>query len=140
VEPSKSPATPEPSPAEPSRPAATPEPLPVEPVTPHPPVAAPHGPPPATPKPPAERVDVSVESVPSGAQVMLAGTVLGKTPFHGTLPHRNGDVTLLVRLAGYVDRSVVARAGQPISIKLVKVAPARPPRGNRDQSVNPFGD
>jgi hypothetical protein len=97
---------------------------------------------PVTAKPPQERVDVTVESVPSGAQVVVAGKVLGKTPFHGTLPRRNGDVTVLVRLAGYVDRTVVVRAGQPLSevIKLVKTAPPRPPRGNRDQSVNPFGD
>ena len=73
---------------------------------------------------------------------MLAGTVLGKTPFHGTLPHRNGELTLLVRLAGYADRSVVVRADQLISerVKLVKQAPPRPPPGNRDQSVNPFGN
>jgi serine/threonine-protein kinase len=137
-------APPTPSRGEPSTPPAPPEPSPVAPVTPPPPVIAPQEPPPATPRQPPERVDVTVESVPSGAQVMLAGTVLGKTPFHGTLPHRNGDVTLLVRLAGYVDRSVVVHGGQPINervkLVLVKVAPPRPPRGNRDQSVNPFGN
>ena len=144
VEPSTTTATPEPSHVEPSTPRALPEPSPLEPVAPHPRVIGRHEPPPATSKPPAERVDVTVESVPSGAQVMLAGTVLGKTPLHGTLPHRNGGVTLLVRLAGYVDRSVVVHGGQPINervkLVLVNVAPPRPPRGNRDQSVNPFGN
>jgi hypothetical protein len=139
VEPAAQADRPGPTHAEPDRPAPAhvePTKKPAEPA-PHPPVVAPH-----VPAPLQERVDVTFDSNPSGAQVVIAGKALGKTPFHGALPRRNGDVTVLVRLAGYVDRTVVVRAGQvfPDVIKLVKVAQPRPPRGNRDQSVNPFGD
>jgi serine/threonine-protein kinase len=159
------PTDPAPSPAEPATPKATkPEPVAppshTEPVAPPPSVPKPPSvtkPPPATappqrpriePPPPtaAGTIDVAVDSVPIGAQVLLAGTVLGKTPFHGTLPRRNGDVTLVVRLAGYADKSVAVRADHAVTetIKLVRSAtsptPARPRKTNRDQSVNPFGD
>jgi hypothetical protein len=111
---------------------------------PHAPVAPPPPPPPSG-EMKAEMqasVEVTVDSVPVGAQVLLAGAVLGKTPFHGTLPRREGDITLVLRLAGYLDRSVVVHADQPINqhIKLVRPTLTRPPRTNRDQSVNPFGD
>jgi hypothetical protein len=87
-------------------------------------------------------IDVEVDSVPSGAQIILAGAVLGTTPFHGTARRRDGDVTLVLRLTGYVDRSVVVRADRPVTerIKLVRSTPARAPKTNRDQSVNPFGN
>ena len=85
---------------------------------------------------------MAVDSVPAGAQVLRAGTVLGKTPFHGTLPRRDADVTLVVRLAGYADKSVVVHADHAVSehIKLGRATPGHPPKANRDQSVNPFGD
>jgi eukaryotic-like serine/threonine-protein kinase len=156
------PTDPAPSPAEPATPkVAKPEPVAspshAEPATPPrsvtTPPPAPHAPQrpqaePALPRPPATAatIDVAVDSVPAGAQVLLAGTVLGKTPFHGTLPRRNGDVTLTVRLAGYADKSVAVRADHAVTetIKLVRSAtsppPARPRKTNRDQSVNPFGD
>jgi hypothetical protein len=89
-------------------------------------------------------VDIAVDSVPSGAQVLRAGVVLGTTPFRGTLPRRDGAVTLVVRLAGYADKRVVVHPDHAVSerIKLVRSArpPAPVPRANRDQSVNPFGD
>jgi hypothetical protein len=107
---------------------------------PSPPSAPPAGPvdAPRTAGPPA--FEVAIESVPAGAQVVLGGTVLGKTPFHGTL-RRSNDATLVIRLAGYADRTVAVHAGQSLSerVKLVKSA-SRPPRQSRDQSVNPFGD
>jgi hypothetical protein len=85
---------------------------------------------------------VSVETVPAGAQILLGDTAFGKTPFHGTLPRRDGDVTLVVRLAGYVEKAVVVRADQSIDehIKLVGAPPVPTSRVNRDQSINPFGD
>jgi len=71
--------------------------------------------------------------------IPLAGSVLGKTPFRGTLPHGERDLTLVVRLRGYSDRTIVVRPDQPISktIKLVAIPKVQPPR-NRDYSVNPF--
>jgi len=153
-----------PSPAEPAKPkAAKSEPVtppshtdPVAPpprsvTTPQPPVTpAPQRPrvEPAAPPATAATIDVAVDSIPAGAQVLLAGTVLGKTPFHGTLPRRNGDVTLVVRLAGYADKSVAVRADHAVTetIKLVRStsapapAPARTRKTKRDQSVNPFGN
>jgi hypothetical protein len=92
--------------------------------------------------PPAMR-DVDVESEPAGAQVSLAGAVVGKTPFHGTLPRRKGDVSLMIRLAGYADRTVTVHGDQAIHqrVKLTAAAAAAPVRtrpANRDQSVNPF--
>jgi len=85
---------------------------------------------------------VTIDSVPAGAQVLLAGTVLGKTPYHGALPRRDGDVTLVIRLAGYADKSVVVHAGEPVSqrLKLVQSAPVHPTKVDRDKSVNPFGN
>jgi len=94
--------------------------------------------PPAPPEPPAD-VEVAIDSTPPGASVLLAGSVLGKTPFRGTLPHGERDMTLVVRLRGYSDRTIVVRPDQPISksIKLVAIPKVQPPR-NRDYSVNPF--
>jgi len=48
-------------------------------------------------------------------------------------------MTLVVRLRGYSDRTIVVRPDQPISksIKLVAIPKVQPPR-NRDYSVNPF--
>jgi serine/threonine protein kinase len=92
----------------------------------------------ASPSPPRQReatprptIDVFVESVPSGAQLLLGGVVIGKTPYRGALERRPGDVAFVLRLSGYADKTVTVRGSQPISerIKLVKL---------RDQSVNPF--
>jgi serine/threonine protein kinase len=82
----------------------------------------------ATPRP---TIDVVVESVPSGAQLLLGGVVIGRTPYRGALERRHGDVAFVLRLSGYADKTVTVRGSQPISerIKLVKL---------RDQSVNPF--
>jgi hypothetical protein len=129
------PAAPAPARVEPARPAPASPPA-VTAQRAHVEPAAPH------PAAPAATVEASVDSVPEGAQVLLGGAVIGKTPFHGTLPRRDGDVTLVLRLAGYTDKSVVVRADHAVSehIKLVRPAPGRPPKTNRDQSVNPFGD
>ena len=70
---------------------------------------------------------------------MLGGVVLGKTPFRGALPRRNGDVTFVLKLAGFADKTVTARGDQPISerVKLART-PARSNVPERDQPVNPF--
>ena len=83
-------------------------------------------------------VGVDVDSSPAGAQVMLGTKLLGKTPFHGTLPRRSGEVTLVIRLTGYLDKDLVVRADRPIKerVKLVR-SPGSDP-ADRDKSVNPF--
>ena len=130
---------PEPAVAAPTPPVAAP-PAPAPPPTP-PPVVAPVAP--IAPIAPTT-IDLSVNSAPDGAEVVLDGTVLGKTPYHGTLPRHDATVALVVRLAGYSDAKVTARADAPITqtIKLEKkhvhVAPHANP--NRDDSVNPFGN
>jgi hypothetical protein len=92
--------------------------------------------------PPAEpaTIEFSVESTPAGAQVLLDGAMLGKTPFHGTLPRQARNATLVLRLAGYLDHSVVVHPDKPITERLELVRappkPLRTPRG--DRSVNPF--
>jgi len=136
--PATPPATPQRPPPEPDKPRAAPA-KPQSAATPQRPrVAA------ATPRPAATAatVEATIDSVPAGAQILLGRMVLGKTPFHGTLPRRDADVTLVIRLAGYAEKSVVVHPDQPVSqhLKLVKSATAHPPKANRDQSVNPFGD
>lgn len=72
---------------------------------------------------------------------MLDGSVLGKTPFHGSLPRRDRDVALVVRLAGYADKTIVIHTDQAVTRRLSLVKAAAPrPRPDRDQSVNPFGN
>ena len=88
------------------------------------------------PAPSPALVDVAVETAPPGATVELAGKVVGKTPFHGTLPRRDGYVPLVVRLEGYADRSVSVRADRAISTRVDLVAVPRAP--SRDRGVNPF--
>ncbi|HEX3478527.1 MAG TPA: serine/threonine-protein kinase, partial [Kofleriaceae bacterium] len=91
---------------------------------------------------PADTIEVEVDSAPRGAQVVLDGNVLGTTPYHHTLPRRDRDVKLVLRLAGYADRIVVARGSQPIiqSVTLRKAAPpaTKNSKTDRDRSVNPF--
>ena len=99
--------------------------------------ATPVGPNVARPSP--ATVELTIDSVPAGAQVVLDGAVLGKTPYHGTIARPGGDLTLVVRLAGYIDKRVVAHAEPSIheTLKLVRATRAPVPRA-QDQSVNPF--
>jgi hypothetical protein len=89
-----------------------------------------------------DTIEVAVDSAPPGAQVVIDGAVLGTTPYRGTLARRDRDVKLVLRLAGYADKVVVAHESQPIaqSVTLVrKAAPAtRSSKTDRDRSVNPF--
>jgi eukaryotic-like serine/threonine-protein kinase len=90
-----------------------------------------------------DTVDVAIDSIPPGAQVVLDGTVLGTTPYHGALPRGDREARLVVRLAGYADKVVVARASQPTAERVTlvrKIPPPAPPRPKAapDRSVNPF--
>jgi serine/threonine-protein kinase len=127
--------------------AAPPAPSLVEPPAPKPPRVDPAvpQPPPVTarsPVPTPATVNVAIDSAPAGAQVLRAGAVLGTTPFRGTLPRRDGAITLVIRLVGYADKRVVVHPDHAVSerIELVRSKPAPAPKAKRDQSVNPFGN
>jgi serine/threonine-protein kinase len=99
--------------------------------------------PPVEPATPPAQIDVVVESAPSGAEVLLGGAVQGTTPFVGRLPHGDRDVKLVIRLAGYVDRTILVHPSAPIRERVTlarKPAPAVTKRSapDRDRSVNPF--
>src|SRR5262249_43937454 len=86
-------------------------------------------------------VDVELDSSPPGADVVLDGALLGTTPFRGTITRRDRAVRLGVHLAGYADRTVVARASQSIAERVTlvrKPGSASKPRSDGDRSVNPF--
>lgn len=94
------------------------------------------------PQDPGIAIGVAIDSTPPGAQVVLDGAVLGTTPYRGTLTRRDREVKLVVRLAGYNDKWVVARGSQAISrsVTLHKAAPpaTKNSKADRDRSVNPF--
>jgi serine/threonine protein kinase len=168
VSPPQASSTPGPAPATPPAPEERVAPVPVEPVAPDPDRREPGAPskpgaPRAVPPPPSpagappgpaprsqdggDTVDVAIDSIPAGAQVVLDGTVLGTTPYHGALPRGDREARLVLRLAGYADKLVVARASQPIAERVTLVhkapAPSPPPpakstKAPRDRSVNPF--
>jgi serine/threonine-protein kinase len=133
--PTESPANaPEPSGSAPKSPGPVPEPVG---STPEPPEPAPE----RSPEPP-RTVEVTIESVPPGATVLQAGTVLGKTPFRGTLASSERDTTLVVRLRGYLDKTIVVRPDKTISkrVNLIVIPQVhRPVPRDRDYGVNPFG-
>jgi hypothetical protein len=135
------PSTPPPSASPPS---ASPPSAPL-PSAPPPSAPLPSAPPPSSSTKPTSRdaaqsatIDVVVETTPAGADVVLNGNLLGKTPYRGAQSRRNGDVTLVLKLRGYADRTITVRSDQAIRqrIELVKVPARNIPK--RDQSVNPF--
>jgi hypothetical protein len=88
-------------------------------------------------------VDAEIDSAPAGAEVVLGGVVLGTTPFHGQIPRSDRDVDLVVRLAGYVERTIAVHASEPIQqrVTLARKPPSAPPKraaADRDRSFNPF--
>jgi serine/threonine-protein kinase len=119
---------------------------PVAPTPAPPAVQTPREQPPAPPAEPAEppaSVEMVVDSAPSGAEVLLGGAVQGTTPFVGRLPHGDRDVKLVIRLAGYVDRTILVHPTAPIHERVTLArtpAIAVPKRSTpeRDRSFNPF--
>jgi serine/threonine protein kinase len=87
-------------------------------------------------------IDVVVDSAPSGAEVVLGGAVQGTTPFVGHLPRGDGNAELVVRLAGYVDRTILVHLASPIRerVTLARTPVPVPKRAApvRDRSFNPF--
>jgi serine/threonine-protein kinase len=108
------------------------------------PVAAPGREPDPPSPPPPVAVDVELDSAPAGADVVLGGEVLGTTPFHGRIPRSDRDVKLVIRLAGYLERTIAVHATEPIHERVAlarKPPPAAPPKRaetDLDRSVNPF--
>jgi PEGA domain len=80
-----------------------------------------------------------IDSTPPGAEIVLSGERLGKTPFHGTLPYGERDLIVVVGLRGYHDRTLVIHPDKPVDrqVTLVAVPPPVPSRGH-DDGVNPF--
>jgi hypothetical protein len=87
---------------------------------------------------PREMVDVLVESTPPGAQLVLNGVVLGKTPYRGALPRRTAEAALVLRLAGYADKTITVRPDHEIRERIKLAKTVRNPIPERDQSLNPF--
>jgi serine/threonine-protein kinase len=88
-------------------------------------------------------IDVVVDSAPSGAEVVLGGAVQGTTPFAGRLPRGDRGVELVIRLAGYVERTIVVHPLAPVRarVALIREPAAVVPKRTtpeRDRSVNPF--
>ncbi len=87
----------------------------------------------------ANLVEVVIDSIPAGAEVVLGNNVLGQTPFHGKIRHREIDVTFVIRMTGYVQRKLVTRADRRISRRVALVSLASPVSpSDHDESVNPF--
>ena len=112
----------------PSEPAATPPTAP-------PPAPAPQPAPvtEAASAPPARAtVDIDLTSTPAGAEVLLDGAPLGRTPYRGEIP-RAARATLLLRLSGYTDAKMTVSAESPIRKDVALKKKARVPT-----SRNPF--
>jgi len=97
----------------------------------------------AEPAAPPSEIDVVVDSAPSGAEVLFGGAVRGTTPFAARLPRGERDVELVIRLAGYVDRTILVHPTAPVRERVMLArdpAAAVPKRSapDRDRSVNPF--
>jgi hypothetical protein len=80
--------------------------------------------PPSDPATPAQpTIDVSIDTTPPGARVLLGGTVLGTTPYRGTLPRSERQLKLAISLADFVDEVITVDASRPITrhLKLVPI-------------------
>jgi len=131
---------PEPPPAQAAAPPATP-PEPAKTVEPEPAKTA--EPQPAKTAEPEAAPTVSIDSTPTGAEVLLDGAVVGRTPYRGVLPATGADVTYVLRRAGYKPYRLAAPRGAALerTVTLERNRVARPQvRDDRDESVNPFAN
>jgi eukaryotic-like serine/threonine-protein kinase len=87
-----------------------------------------------------DSIAVAIDSDPPGAQILVGRRVLGTTPYRGELARQAHDVTFVIRLASYAERTVVAHASQAVSehVKLVRSATGKPVKPDPDRVVNPF--
>jgi hypothetical protein len=81
---------------------------------------------------PPSTVEVEIVSSPAGAEVVLDGKVVGKTPYHGTHPRSDLAVKLSLRLSNHAQEQLIVYPRGPIKqvVKLRHVADG--------QSANPF--
>jgi serine/threonine-protein kinase len=97
---------------------------------------------PITPAPPPTTIDLTITSTPAGADVLVDGTRLGTTPYTGTRPKVEADITVTIRKAGFKDKLLTASGSAAIdqSVKLDPKPRTSTGTGSRDrdQSVNPF--
>jgi serine/threonine protein kinase len=87
-------------------------------------------PPPVPPAQIDDHITIHVGSQPKGADVLIAGTKVGVTPFDGKLRRGAAVTTLVVRLAGYADfNSKIDLSGEYSNdkITLAKVEPVPDP-------------
>jgi hypothetical protein len=141
-----------PEPPTPAQPAAIPpanstSPAPVAtPPAPAPTPLAPAPTPPAAAKAPAH-VTIKLASEPGGADVyrMPQGVRIGTTPLTYSLEAIDGEVVLIVKRRGYVDRQLAVPADRDTdqTVTLARVATARPhepePSGSSSGSASPSG-
>jgi hypothetical protein len=87
----------------------------------------------------SETIEVDIDTVPPGAQVVLDRVILGTTPFHHSLQRSDRERELAIRLDGYVDETVIVGARSVAShIKLVPVpVEPRDPRPPGDAQGEP---
>jgi hypothetical protein len=87
-------------------------------------------PPPVPPAQIDDHITIHVGSQPKGADVLIAGTKVGVTPFDGKLKRGAAVTTLVVRLAGYADfNSKIDLSGEYSNdkITLAKIEPKPDP-------------
>jgi len=103
---------------------------------------------------PAAQVQLTVTSLPPGADVYRAsdGVRIGRTPFHRDFERSDGELELIVKLAGYRDARVVMSTGRDSSevVKLVQLRtttrapkppePSNPPGGSATTVLDPYKD
>jgi len=78
--------------------------------------------PPVPPPTIEDQITIHVGSQPKGAEVLIAGTKVGVTPFDGKLKRGAAVTTLVVRMAGYADyTSKIDLAGEYSNDKIVLV-------------------
>jgi hypothetical protein len=80
---------------------------------------------PLSPVPPT--IDVSIDTTPPGARVLLDGVILGTTPYRGTLPRSGLQLKLAIWLADFLDEVITVDASQSITrhIQLVPIQHGR---------------
>lgn len=86
-------------------------------------------------------VSLSLDSAPPGAELVLDGRVLGKTPYRGALPRTARRITLTLRLSGYKDRKLAVRPNGPIAEMInLNEKVQRSDNDDRDNSIDPFAE
>jgi hypothetical protein len=74
-------------------------------------------------------IKVQVTTKPAGAEVLLDGKVLGKTPLHVELPGAEAEVTLTIRRKGYTTEERVISTANDQALDVALAKKAKRPRG-----------